>query len=100
MAKIQKLVETKKIEQGVLVHPEHVPVHFGFWWGVPVHPCTCTGTPFENLPRFVVFATLATNSLPTTSSFLNSSKNPHGTHPKQLQNTCIGGLGPHTTNPR
>ena len=29
MAKIQKVVEIGKAEQGVPVHPEHVPVHFG-----------------------------------------------------------------------
>ena len=37
MANIKKLVEIEKAEQGVPVHPYHVPVHFGFWKGVPVH---------------------------------------------------------------
>ena len=57
----------------VLVRPEHVPVHVCFWWGVPVHPCTCTGTPCEILPRFASFATFATNSLHTTSIIHNTS---------------------------
>ena len=46
MAKIRKLVETGKAEQGVPVHPECVPVHFCLWRGVPVHYCSCTGKLF------------------------------------------------------
>ena len=61
MAKIRKLVEIGKAYQGVPVHPEHVPVHFGLWWGVPVHTCTCTSTPSEICPDLLLFATFATN---------------------------------------
>ena len=68
MAKIQNLVEIGKAEQGlpvhpehVPIHPEHVPIHFGLWWGVPVHPCTCTGTPSEICPDLLLFATFSTN---------------------------------------
>ena len=74
MAKIQKLVETGKIEQGVPVHPEHIPVHFCLWWGVPVHYCSCTGTPFEICPDFVIFPTFDANSLHTTYINHNTSK--------------------------
>ena len=61
MAKIRKLIETGKAELGVPVHPEHVPVHFGLWWGVPVHPYTFTGTPSEICPDLLFFATFSTN---------------------------------------
>ena len=74
MAKIRKLVETGKAEQGVPVHPQSVPVHFGFWWGVPVHYCSCTGTLSENCPDFVIFPTFDANSLHTTSIIHNTSK--------------------------
>ena len=45
----------------VLVQVGPVPVQVGLWWPVPVHPYTCTGTPSEILPRFVIFATFDTN---------------------------------------
>ena len=86
MAKIQKLVVTGKAEQGVPVHPEHVPVHFGLWWGVPVHPYTCTGTPSNFCPDFVIFPTFDANSLDTTSILHNTSRNIMEIIQKQLNN--------------
>ena len=71
----------------VPVHPEHVPVHFGHWWGVPVHPCKCTGTPSEICPDFASFATFATNSLYTTSIIPNTSRIIMEFILKQLHNT-------------
>ena len=74
MAKIQKLVEIGKAEQGVPVHTVHVPVHFCFWWGVPVQYCSCTGTPSIFCPDFVIFPTFDANALHTTSIIQNTSK--------------------------
>ena len=51
-----------------------VPVQVGLWWVVSVQPCTCTGTPSEICPELLLFATFCTNSLHTTSPFLNSSR--------------------------
>ena len=59
---------------GVPVHPEHVPVHFGHWWGVPVHPCTCTGTPSKICPDLIFLPTFDNISLHTTSIIHNTSK--------------------------
>ena len=74
MAKIQNLVKTGKPEQGVSVQPEHVPVQFCFWWGVPVQRCSCTGTTSIFCPDFVISPTFGANSLPTTSIIHNTSK--------------------------
>ena len=86
MAKMQKLVETGKAEQGVPVHPERVPVHFGLCWGVPVLPCTYTGTPSQFCPDFVIFPTFDANSLYTTSIIHNTSRNIMEIIQKQLDN--------------
>ena len=61
MAKIRKLVETGKVEQGVPVHPERVSVHFSLLWDVPVHPFTCTGTPSEISQILLFFPTFDAN---------------------------------------
>ena len=67
MAKIQKLFEIGKAEQGVPVHPVRVPVHFSLWWGVPVYPCTCTGMPSEITQILLFSPTFDANSFRTTS---------------------------------
>ena len=83
----------------VPVQVRSVPVQVGLWWAVPVQPGTCTGTPSRICPDLLFLPTFGTKTLHTTSPFLNTSKIIMEIIQKQLHNTLIGDLEPHTTKP-